>query len=822
MHRLAALLLALAPLAPSVAYSQALPLPSAFTQGDNGAEYFPFAVDEDALSGAPDRSALNTPITPAARLVVHNGRFVAVGRDGRPGTGDDVRTRLYGVNLSFGSNFPALDDAPRLAKRLRKLGFNAVRLHHMDSFPTDDTTAPGSILTTGPFPTFNTEAMARLKRLIAALSAEGIYVNLNLHVGYRFRADVDQLPVPQGPPGVAPIGNPLHVYMPRMIALQESYARGLIRGLDLRGNPALAMVEINNESSLLAAWQWRQWEWVVPGGYADTLSNLWQAWLTNHYGSTAKACAVWQVCANPSAPVPLLTPADADIPQDAIGRLRVRMGEKWRKVSAQWLGSDASTTPPGGRMLRLQDFLQFLADTDSRYLNRMRAVVKAETDARVPVTGTQMAYGGALNFDSHAAMDYIDEHIYVGHPEFPSRGYTPRDWRMRNVAPSGGVELRRLLAMSYRRDRTKPFVVSEYSQPFPQPRGAETIPVLATIAALQDWDGLFYFDYTYTRDGLKAPANFSLTGDWGKYALTGPSAQIFRQPTVAALPDRIALPLPVSARRAIAASTAFDALDADIATRLGVMPELAFRTQVAIDTTPNASTHFVAPAPAAAATPDDSIGFDAAEHLFTVRHDRVWGVFGDAGGKRVEGRGLLAEFPGKAGQHTSFWVTALDGAPLARARSWLVTLGSWTTGTQPGSLPARPKEVVAYKGDTTWLTLEPDPTTPDQPSGATDTAGPAWQARSPLRLTWASKDGMPTVYPLDGAGRRQAPLAAPAVRRLGDQVTVDLHATAPAASLWYEIVMPVAVGAAATTSMPPAAARSSAAALPFDAPSRTR
>jgi hypothetical protein len=378
--------------------------------------------------------------------------------------------------------------------------------------------------------------------------------------------------------------------------------------------------------------------------------------------------------------------------------------------------------------------------------------------------------------------------------------------------------------MSYRRDHTKPFVVSEYSQPFPQPRGAETIPVLATIAALQDWDGLFYFDYTYTRDGLKAPANFSLTGDWGKYALTGPSAQIFRQPTVAALPDRIALPLPVSARRAIAASTAFDALDADIATRLGVMPELAFRTQVAIDTTPNASTRFVAPAPAAAATPDDSIGFDAAEHLFTVRHDRVWGVFGDAGGKRVEGRGLLAEFPGKAGQHTSFWVTALDGAPLAQARSWLVTLGTWTTGTQPGSLPARPKEVVAYKGDTTWLTLEPDPTAPDQPSGATDTAGPAWQARSPLRLTWASKDGMPTVYPLDGAGRRQAPLAAPAVRRLGDQVTVDLHATAPTASLWYEIVMPVAAaaGPAATTSTPPAAARSSAAALPFDAPSRTR
>ena len=72
---------------------------------------------------------------------------------------------------------------------------------------------------------------------------------------------------------------------------------------------------------------------------------------------------------------------------------------------------------------------------------------------------------------------------------------------------------------------------------------------------------------------------------------------------------------------------------------------------------------------------------------------------------------------------------------------------------------------------------------------------------------------MPTVSPLDGAARRQAPLAAPAVRRLGDQVTVDLHATAPTASIWYEIVMPAVTGslvqpAARTAAMPPSAGAS--------------
>ena len=70
-------------------------------------------------------------------------------------------------------------------------------------------------------------------------------------------------------------------------------------------------------------------------------------------------------------------------------------------------------------------------------------MVHESTDPRVPVTGTQMGYGGLLNFDSQVAMDYIDEHFYVGHPDIRA----DNDWRIPDLSASGN-EFDRVLALS--------------------------------------------------------------------------------------------------------------------------------------------------------------------------------------------------------------------------------------------------------------------------------------------------------------------------------------------------------------------------------------
>ena len=43
------------------------------------------------------------------------------------------RVRLWGVNLSFGANFPTHNDAALIAKRMSAFGVNSVRFHHMDT-----------------------------------------------------------------------------------------------------------------------------------------------------------------------------------------------------------------------------------------------------------------------------------------------------------------------------------------------------------------------------------------------------------------------------------------------------------------------------------------------------------------------------------------------------------------------------------------------------------------------------------------------------------------------------------------------------------------
>ncbi|HEY3839179.1 MAG TPA: hypothetical protein VGL72_21540 [Bryobacteraceae bacterium] len=249
-------------------------------------QFFPFTIDQDQLSGAPDLSLLNRSLNPGDQLKVCGEHFCR--------SSDGGRVRLFGVNLAFGANFPKEEDAPRIAKRLRRFGVNLVRLHHMDSSPDRNPSDARSTLTTGPYPTLNPVSIARLRALLDALRAEGIYADLNLHVGYTFRPEVDSVPaLPQFPQQ----SKPLHIFYPRMVDLQCDYTRKLIQALKLRDDPVLGIVEINNESSLIYAWQNNQLDSYLAGDYRIALEREWNAWLTQRYGATEKLRAAWGVSA---------------------------------------------------------------------------------------------------------------------------------------------------------------------------------------------------------------------------------------------------------------------------------------------------------------------------------------------------------------------------------------------------------------------------------------------------------------------------------------------------------------------------------------------
>lgn len=242
--------------------------------------FYRFTVDQDRVAGAADFSFLNSPLTETAKITAADGRFV---------TADGRRVRFFGVNLAFSANFPEASDAERIAKRLRRLGVNLVRLHHMDTQPDANPANAGSLLTTGPYPTLNPVAVERLRRFLDALKAEGIYVNLNLKVGYVFRPGVDGVPSAAIPTQ----SKPLHIFEPRMIALQQEFAAKVIEALQLRDDPVLAMVEINNESSLIYSYQTNQLASTVAGPYRTEMQRQWNGFLNARYSATEKLREAW-------------------------------------------------------------------------------------------------------------------------------------------------------------------------------------------------------------------------------------------------------------------------------------------------------------------------------------------------------------------------------------------------------------------------------------------------------------------------------------------------------------------------------------------------
>jgi len=639
----------------------------------SAAAYYQFAIDLDKLGGAPDFSFLNHPLGPADRLFVRDGCFFRAGADLEPDTADDERVRLFGVNLAFGGNFPAEADASRIAKRLRRLGVNLVRLHHMDSWPDQRPEDANSLLTTGPFPTLNQLTVRRMRAFLDALKAEGIYANLNLHVGYEFRPSIDQVPAWSSSRLMPEQSKPMHIFWPRMVDLQADYTRKVIDALKLRDDPVLGMIEINNESSLAFAWQtpWgttlddalrgeyraefqRQWNAFLRGNYANTeaLAGAWGrgesrgpnilpgAWTLEVHSPSQATLEVITQNGIPTARVRVsrgghwvfpkqvgfsLVPGEvyaaeleirADLPAGVSRNADFTVMEDtspWRwingrsiTVTNQWQKYRMVVRPTfavngtGRFMLNVQDFigvpvyirnctlqtttgaglaagesldagnisvvpatefateartndyLDFLVETDRAYLSRMLAAAREATSKNVPVTGTQMGFGGLVNFDSHFDLDYIDEHFYLDHYDFPYQAWDARDWRMRDSSSvCDGASWYLNVAAS--RLAGRPYTVSEFNQPWPNTHAAEIDPLTAALGAFQDWDSIMHFAFAHSRNwDSGVPGGFNLIFDMTKLPVAGLSAWLFRTSAVEAGREPVVIPVSRSTRLAAA------------------------------------------------------------------------------------------------------------------------------------------------------------------------------------------------------------------------------------------------------------------------------
>src|SRR5262245_19497568 len=365
-------------------------------------------------------------------------------------TGDGKRLRLWGVNItdwSKGSTmFPSKEDAPMWASTLARFGVNCVRLHFLDL-----ATPRGLIdATRDDTRSFNAEQLDRLDFWIAELKKRGVYINLNLNVGRSYKAgdgvrDADKVRWDKG----------LTLYDPRLIELQKEYARQLVTHYnpytktEYRNEPALATVELVNENALYLGFR------APTPAYDKDLLDLYNAWLRQMRSPTELA------------------------------KLRALAGIEGEQPIPRLMGREIAAAPPE----RFYTELEFFMEMERRYFQDMRSYLKDTLKVKAPLVATADHSHSGSSYPllaSTSLLDIVDGHTYWQHPG--PRGI-PNTPMVNDPHNSTVVELSRTAFAG------KPYTVSEVNHPFPNDYASEGIPILAAYAALQDWDGIFWYTF---------------------------------------------------------------------------------------------------------------------------------------------------------------------------------------------------------------------------------------------------------------------------------------------------------------------------------------
>ena len=417
----------------------------------------PFALDHRRAAES------HSPVDVSFLLEAPAGKhgFIQVS-NGHLATGDGQRIRLWGVNItdwSKGSRqIPSKEDAPLWAATLARFGVNCVRFQFLDL------EAPRGLIAAGgrDTRTLDQDQFDREDFFISELEKRGIYIDFNLLVGRPFKAgdgveDASQLH--EGAKGTS-------LFDKRMIELQKEYAQQLLghhnpyTGLEYTQDPAVALIEINNEDALNIGYR-------PPSPfYGQELTGIYNKWLAAHR-TPEQIAALRQMAA--------VAGNQGDVP-------------------LMFFRGQAATAPSE----RFRAEAEFYNDTQRDYFAGMEDYVKQTLGSRSLVIATaDHSHSGSGYPILKATMgsDVIDGHTYWEHPE----NYVRKSPMVDDPYNSMVVELSRSAIAG------KPYTVSEVNEPFPNDYAGEGIPILAAYGSMQDWDAIMWYTFEPKQDQAWKP-----------------------------------------------------------------------------------------------------------------------------------------------------------------------------------------------------------------------------------------------------------------------------------------------------------------------------
>jgi len=587
----------------------------AFAVGATDAR-FPFLIPGDDASPSITNLAALSP-QPAG-----TDGFVRI-RDGHFHT-DSGRLKIWGVNTTFDANFPSNADAEKVAAHLAKLGVNGVRIHHHDGAP-----APRGIWAprVDGQRKFSPEQVARLDYHLAQLHRHGIYANLNLHVSRSITAEEGYSR--EGLPHKTRYDKYLLYFEPRAQARLKEFCRDYLlhknpyRGLRRVDDPAIAMIEITNENAFSRTGPELAAE--LPEPFRGEFKRLWNDWLARTYRTTAALQQAWSSGGRNALP-------------DA------------QSIEAHSIEIPTKDWSEAARL----DAKRFMIDREEVFFRDMVDFLKKDLGVRVPITTSQITYLSPKVVADTA--DYADVHAYWQHPRFPNRPWDPEDWVIRNVAMETAPDTAAILARAPWRLLDRPFTFSEWNIPEPNDYAASTVPYAALVASLQDWDGVFFFQYV--NDGKKwygdsISGYFSFNGQPVKLALLTACAQLFRRGDLPPLTD-----------------TAAGTLDNMVS------PTMAISHRIGIDPQAAQPSRMAAPSDKRLSTPDGRVVWDATkpkEAHVVVNTPATRAAWGFVGNQRIQ-LGDVEFAVGPVDRNYAVIVlTSMDGRPVGSTTQALLT-----------------------------------------------------------------------------------------------------------------------------------------------------
>lgn len=337
------------------------------------------------------------------------------------------------------------------------------------------------------------------------------------------------------------------------------------------------------------------------------------------------------------------------------GGISIEAGQSVEKGNVDLPG--VSGNAPG------RDYVAYLMEVEDKYAQGLKELIQKEVGSKALVSCSQASYGGIAGVWRESRMDWVDMHSYWQHPSFPGRAFDLNEYRIENKPMVRSEGAGTLDGLAMHRVAGMPFTVSEYDHPAPNEWAAEMIPTTFAYAAWQDWDGVFVFDYSPSREG-KIMAFFDNAQHPAKVAFLPFAARLFR--TGGLTPAQATMTLTVPSAQV----ATLKAQGTDYAFWPNT-PGKDFRTtRAALRFDPKAEKRTVE----RTGNQTDTPGFKWEGDIVQVDAPAAKALIGFIGGKKAEVTGFRAEMDSSVRNFAAVTLVSRDNKPILQSGSLLLTV----------------------------------------------------------------------------------------------------------------------------------------------------